>query len=160
VRRRVILGAAMLLLASCELLSSSNGPPGNPTSPCSGAPLQSVAGGWDLRGTGTRRGCTKPQYEGSFQLRSAPGFRVMESQADAGTEEVSLVLEGAPTGFTFRGSAGGICLEFETRESVDEGMLEFFFEGDLSGRSTVHGSFTGMGPASCVSEGTFELTLQ
>jgi len=75
----------------------------------------------------------------------------------------TLSLESPIPGFTFEGTVTGSCVSFRTSEQLAEGgTITYSFTGEYqsSWPRGISGTFTGTGPGSCVSRGSFTVEVQ
>ena len=122
-----------------------------PDRTCVGAPVD-MAGVWALSGRGRRSGCQDDLLnDPSFALRGE-GIPVVQSDG-------RLSLAAEIPGFELTGRIRGACVEATTTETVEGRTTRYTWElvvDDAIGREA-DGRFTGSGPGTCETEGTFTL---
>ncbi len=138
-----------MLVAGClsELFDSI------PEVPCTSVEgANDVRGQWRIVGSGLRRGCSDPLYDGNFRFQSGSGFGI--AQAEDGTLSASPGIEG----FSATGRVEGSCVSLATTERTEAGDVTLRFTGTARDRQ-VSGELTGQGPEGCQITGFFETSL-
>ncbi len=113
-----------------------------------------VAGVWTLTGDGERWGCESQRYDAeSLHLSSLPLH--VEQEGDR------LWLKEEIDGFEFYdGEVTMSGVRFSTSEDSEDGLLTYRFTGQTHGTRQIQGDFTGSGPGTCSSGGTFSVYIQ
>lgn len=160
-RRRWLPAAALALLAGCPDFGVDDAPYCDET-----AAVADVAGDWSLSAEGSRGDCADRTLDGELTLRSAAAFAVAAGavSSEAGRPAAALTLARAyPVAFT--GEVVGRCVRFRITEPNDAGQIRYRFEGrfeddDPDADRVVRGRFSGEGPGSCVSRGSFSVRVE
>lgn len=155
----LVLGAA----ADCDVLQDD----GRLDSPCNAARVE-VAGAWSLEFSGTRESCRDPGLNGSFRLVGALPLSLAETPVEGPPNEavISGEVDGTPAGtrVDVEGSMRGRCMELRLTERSAEGTSNrstlYTFDGVVGEGGYVTGRFTGEGPESCRTRGSFTLDPQ
>lgn len=111
-----------------------------------------VAGTWVLSGEGSRQACQPSYLDASrFSLAATP---LVITQ----TSSESFSLSSAPTGFRLVGGELVVrCVRFRTVEDSERGPITYDWSGELQGPGRIEGTFSGSGPGSCTTRGSFRV---
>jgi hypothetical protein len=114
-----------------------------------------VQGTWRLHGSGKRSGCSDPALNTEdVELGSIP-FRVHQAGYALTVEPASVT-----TPFDFDGTVGARCVRFHTVEPSGTSEIHYDFPGEFVGTRSIEGEYSGDGPGSCRSEGSFTLSVE
>jgi len=156
-RRLTLSLVAFVALPGCLLLPSG---PFKPVADCNDPVAADLAGRWTLRGSGSRTGCTDSRYAGRFTFETPQALEVV-SDASSTATVAKLRLANPIPGFTLSAQLSGSCFSAQTNETLPEDSVDFAFTADVgSGATLLQGKFEGNGPETCVSEGTFDLSIE
>lgn len=118
---------------------------------CEGEPVIAT-GDWRISGEGVRRECDDPQL-------NAGGLRI--ASAAIPVRQTGDTLEtDALEGFAFtNGRISRSCVVFTTIEGTGERRVTIDWTGDVLSPTRIEGTFTGRGPESCRTTGTFTVQI-
>ncbi|MBK6683035.1 MAG: hypothetical protein IPG45_01055 [Deltaproteobacteria bacterium] len=111
-----------------------------------------IAGTWVLTGEGRREAC-QPSYLDAprFSLAATPLVITQTSSESFG-------LASPPSGFRMVGGELLVrCVRFRTIEDSDRGAITYDWSGEIEGPGRIEGNFTGSGPGSCATRGSFRI---
>ena len=152
-----LLLCVLLLLSACDELANAISQVDAYQDPCAGAPAE-IQGTWTLHGQGARRDCEdRKLLSDSFSLQSVDLTIVQQGDAfglgaGTGIPGVRFAIEDA--------SVNGICVRFRTLEGEGGDEIVYAFDGRVSGFGRIDGAFSGTGPGSCTSAGSFNATIR
>lgn len=135
-----------------------------PTNECSGERAE-LATEWRLSFAGHRSGCRDGGLNGSFRLVNDLDFTI-NSLPDRETENESAllgVMDDVPAGteVVLEGRLIGQCVTLELEERPAEGSsggtVTYSFVGEINQDGDILGIFSGRGPHSCQTDGSFYL---
>jgi hypothetical protein len=126
--------------------------------------LSQVAGDWTIEGYGSRTKCLEAdeqRYSGDFVLGPSLPLNIEQKPSSTQTTVHSLALTTSlGSDFSFHGSVQGSCVNFETEEQTDDGLIRYTFTGQAEGSTRIEGKFSGTGPGSCRSSGDFTILIR
>jgi hypothetical protein len=148
------LAAFQLISAGCELLDDLEKPDLRGDSCSSATALATASGTWQLQGFGKRDSCSDDLFDtDSLRLEAVP---IVVTQVD---DVLTLGQPlSVPAGVSFDvvfEQVRGSCVDFVTTETSGNTQIRYDFEGTVGSDGKIRGEFTGTGPGSCKSEGTF-----
>ncbi len=141
-----------------------------------------LEGRWELRGSGERIECEDRRLEGALTIETSTRVRVMteaqettgpgsgpetDFEADAFVDRIERAdflveqTDGAPDTLTVQGSVSGSCFRVHLEEELPDGdTISYDLDGFITRSGTAEGEFTGRGPESCTTAGTFTLRVE
>jgi hypothetical protein len=133
---------------------------GEAVSYCEDNPLASVAGQWELMGSGSRSGCSEERFNTKkFTLTSLP-FDVAQVSTGTGLDSLELASDVGDN-FDLKDTlVEGTCVSFTTVENSPQGTLQYRWTGTVQYGGDVRGTFSGSGPSGCTSSGDFTLVIK
>ncbi len=124
-----------------------------------------VEGQWAIVGEGRRSNCDDRNFNGAFDFSTPEPLSVDQfAEDETGTSRLRLGSDPDPgigSSFDLDGFVNGICVTFSAYERSDDTLvnnLEFEFHGTYAA-NRIDGDFTGIGPANCDMDGTFQVTI-
>jgi hypothetical protein len=149
-------------LGGCKVLDDALGiDSGAPQDPC--VPLaagEHLPSSWQIDGSGSRSSCSDPAFQGSFSLATKGHLDVTyDADASIASATTDVGVTASAAGFTLQGSIRGSCLSFQTNEQVGDDVVTYDFTGNIDSTTgaSASGTFTGVGPGTCTSSGSFTL---
>jgi hypothetical protein len=148
-------GPALLLALA---VAAGCGTKWTPSSWCGDPP--ELEGQWRLTGEGTRTGCADPRLDGDVSIDTAMQVVVVQDAVE-GVQQLRLADPIA--GFELTGEMRSDCrVSLRIVETTAEGAITYDLAGNPQGGEDPgieDGSFTATGPGTCVTTGTFEVSI-
>lgn len=127
---------------------------------CEDQPMITVAGQWELMGSGSRSGCSDERLNADkFTLSSLP-FDVAQVSTGTGVDTLELASQVSDSFQLKNTRVEGACVSFTTLERTAQGTLSYDWTGSQQSDGSIRGTFTSFGPAECAGSGTFTLIIK
>jgi hypothetical protein len=141
----------------------------------------SLDGEWRIEGNGKRSGCRDRRLVGDLRIETTLPLAIdaraepasgpatgpePRNEPDAFVQRIrradfALGGEELPSGVRFEGTVHGSCVELVIEEDLPRGdLLRYELSGHIGSGGRVTGSFTGRGPESCITNGSFTATVR